>query len=144
MFGAASPHERDMFAITITDHFDNSDFEGIYSALDAKYPYNGHYYQIEGVRFYPGMEVEVKEGPHLLVSGTREEVLDFYNRLRPHLIPESYVTVPEFFEKQDGLGLMNIFAHPFRPKREFARIAQTLFFVSMRLISTARIYGDSV
>ncbi len=121
----ARAREQDMFAITITDHFDNSDFEGIYTALDAKYPYNGCYYQIDGIRFYPGMEVEVKEGPHLLVSGTRDEVLAFYDRLRPHLVPETYVTVPEFFEKQVGLDLMNIFAHPFRPKREFARIDPT-------------------
>jgi histidinol phosphatase-like PHP family hydrolase len=123
---AARARQQDMFAITITDHFDNSDFEGIYTTLDAKYPYNGQYYQIEGVRFYPGMEVEVKEGPHLLVSGTRVDVLAFYDRMRPHLVPETYVTVPEFFEKQDDLVLMNTFAHPFRPKREIARIDPTL------------------
>lgn len=122
----ARARDQDMFAITITDHFDNGDFEQIYASLDANFPYNGHYYLIDGVRFYPGMEVEVKEGPHLLVSGNREEVLEFYDRLRPHLLPETYVNAPEFFERQDGLDLMNIFAHPTRPKREFARIDPTL------------------
>lgn len=117
--------EMEMFAITITDHFDNSDYEGIYSALDERYEYNGHYYLINGVRFYPGMEVEVREGPHLLVSGTRENILSLYDRLRSHVTEDTFVTVPEFFEKQAGLDLMNIFAHPFRPKREIERIDPT-------------------
>jgi hypothetical protein len=64
----------------------------------------------------------VKEGPHLLVSGLRENVLVFYDRLRSHIVPDTYVTVPEFFDKQAGLDLMNIFAHPKRPRREFSRI----------------------
>jgi histidinol phosphatase-like PHP family hydrolase len=122
----ARAREQGMFAITVTDHFDSNQYANIFPALDERYEYNGHYYLIEDVRFYLGMEVEVKEGPHLLVSGIRENVMTFYERLRLHLTPETYVTVPEFFEKQDGLDLMNIFAHPFRPKREFARIDPTL------------------
>jgi len=118
----ARAREQGLFAITITDHFDTQGFEHIYNSLDAKYPYNGDYYLAEGVRLYPGMEVEVREGPHLLVSGKREDVLAFYERLRPHLTPETYLSVPEFFEKQAGLDLMTVFAHPLRPKREFTRI----------------------
>lgn len=118
--------EQGMFAITTTDHFDNHDFTGIYSALDANFEYNGHYYLAEGVRLYPGVEVQVKEGPHLLVSGSRDDVLSFYERLRPHLTEETYCTTADFFDKQAGLGLMNIFAHPFRPKREIERIDPAL------------------
>jgi len=119
----ARAREQNLFAITITDHFDTQGFEHIYNSLDAKYSYNGDYYLAEGVRFYPGMEVEVREGPHLLVYGKREAILAFYERLRPHQTPETFLPVPGFFEKQTGLDLMTIFAHPLRPKREFNRIA---------------------
>lgn len=123
---AERAREQEMFAITITDHFDGSDYEGIYPALDERYAYNGHYYLVNGVRFYPGVEIEIKEGPHLLVSGTRDDVLTFYDRMRNHRTPETFTTLPDFFEKQSGLDLMNIFAHPFRPKREIARVDPTL------------------
>jgi len=115
-----------MFAITITDHFDGDDYEGIFPALDERYAYNGHYYLVDGVRFYPGMEIEIKEGPHLLVSGTLDDVLTFYDRMRNHRTPETFITLPDFIEKQAGLNLMRIFAHPFRPKREITRIDPTL------------------
>lgn len=127
-FGQAAQRAREqgMFAIIITDHFDGSGYEGIYPALDERYPYNGAYYLVNGVRFYPGVEVEVKEGPHLLVSGTRDDVLAFYHRVRDHRTSETLVTLPEFFAKQAGLDLMNIFAHPFRPKRELTRVDPSL------------------
>ncbi len=118
--------EQDLGAIMITDHHDGPNFEGIYAALDQNYPYNGDYYLVDEVRYYPGVEVAIQEGPHLLVSGQRDSVLTFYDRLRPHLSPETYPTLEEFFTLQTGLDLLNIFAHPLRLGREIERVDPAL------------------
>lgn len=118
----ARAREVDLQAIIITDHFDNAAFETIFPTLDAHHSYNGRYYLIDGVRFYPGMEVEIQEGLHLLVAGSREDVLTLFERLRDHRTAESYAPVSEFFARQAGLDLLNIVAHPRRPRRELERI----------------------
>jgi hypothetical protein len=116
---AARAREEGLGAIVITDHHDTARFENIYGTLDRHFPYNGHYYLAEGVRYYPGIEVAIHEGPHLLVSAPREAILVFYERLRPHLLAKTYPTLDEFFAFQEGLGALNIFAHPLRDRHEF-------------------------
>ena len=114
--------EQDIAAIGITDHHDTQEYESIYTTLDRHYPYNGHYYLADGVRYYPGIEVAVREGAHLLVSGTRDDILTYYDRLRPHLEPEAFPTLEEFFAMQSGMDVLNIFAHPLRLKHEIDRV----------------------
>jgi hypothetical protein len=113
---------EDIGAIGITDHHDTQKFEEIYSTLDRYFRYNGHYYLADGVRFYPGIEVAVREEVHLLVSGTREDILTFYERLRPHVEPEAFPTLEEFFAFQEGMDTLKVFAHPMRLKHEIYRV----------------------
>lgn len=117
---AARARAVGMGAIIITDHLENAAFETIYTTLDAHHPYNGHYYLIDEVRFYPGVEVEVAEGPHLLVAGTRDEVLAFVARVKAGHGAADHVPVAAFFDRQAGLDLLNIVGHPCRPDRELS------------------------
>ncbi len=123
---AVRAREQGVGAIGITDHHDGPNFPGIYATLDKNYEYNGHYYLVDGVRYYPGVEVAIRERPHLLVLGQRHTILTFYNRLRPHVDPETYPTLEEFFTLQSGLDVLNIFAHPLRPGREIDRVEREL------------------
>lgn len=118
--------QQQISAILITDHFDNHNFAGIFTALDRDYPYNGHYYLAGGVRFYPGIEVAIREGPHLLFSAPREQVIEFAARLQPHLTRENYCTLADFFAYQAGMNGLCVFAHPGREKREIERVDPAL------------------
>ncbi len=114
--------EQGIGAIGITDHHDTHKYESIYSALDRYYPYNGHYYLVQNVRYYPGIEVSIQEGPHLLVSANREDILTFYGRLRPYIELDTNPALEEFFAMQAGLDALNIFAHPLRLGHEIDRV----------------------
>jgi len=118
-------HARQMGldALALTDHFHAPDYAEIGRVLEREYPYSGDCYEVEGIRVFPGIEVEVSEGPHLLVIGGRESIAAYYQRLAGHLTPGNYCTTAEFFEKQSGLNVLTIFAHPLRPRREIQRIA---------------------
>jgi hypothetical protein len=106
----------------MTNHFNTPNFEGVYAYLDGEYTYAGLYYEVNGVRLYPGMEVNVREGPHIVVLGEREAVLAYHARFRHNMTPETYCSARDLFDRQDDLQLLTILAHPFRPGREIARI----------------------
>jgi hypothetical protein len=73
------------------------------------------------------MEVNVREGPHIVVLGKREAILAYHARFRHHMSPETYCSAHEALDRQDGLRLLTILAHPFRPGREMARIDPRLY-----------------
>ena len=63
-------------AITLTEHFNTHRFEDVYGTLDTLYPCNNHYYDVDGFRIFTGMEVDVAEGGHILVSGPKDKLLE--------------------------------------------------------------------
>lgn len=62
-------------AVALTEHFNTSNFFAMYDALDQTYPYNGHYYDVNGLKLFPGMEVDIAETGHILLIGLKENVL---------------------------------------------------------------------
>lgn len=106
-------------AIALTDHFDAWDYPKIHHFLAERFPYYGDCYLVNGIKVFPGIEVEVDEGPHLLVIGGREDIAIFYKRLAGRFEPDKLISAREYFVKQAGLNTLSIFAHPVRPNREF-------------------------
>lgn len=41
-------------AAALTEHFNTSNFFAMYEALDQMYPYNGHYYEVDGLETVSG------------------------------------------------------------------------------------------
>lgn len=63
-------------ALALTEHFNTSNFFGMYETLDRMYPYNGHYYEADGLMIFPGMEVDIAETGHILLIGLKEDILE--------------------------------------------------------------------
>jgi PHP family Zn ribbon phosphoesterase len=114
-------------ALAMTNHFDTPGFADIYAYLDREYAYSGHAYEVGSVKLLPGIEVSVREGPHLLALGGREAILEYQRRFRHSKMPETYCSARDFFDRQEGLPLLTICAHPFRPRREITRIDDSLY-----------------
>jgi predicted metal-dependent phosphoesterase TrpH len=114
-------------ALAMTNHFNTPNFEGVYAYLDREYIYTGSYYDVDGVRLYPGIEVNVREGPHVVVLGEREAILAYHARFRHNMTPETYCSAHEVFDRQEGLRLLTVLAHPLRPGREITRIGARLY-----------------
>ena len=90
-------------AIALTDHFDAWDYLQIHHFLAEGFPYHGDCYLVDGIKIFPGIEVEIDEGPHLLVIGGREDIAIFYQRLEGRFEPDNFISAREYFEKQAGL-----------------------------------------
>lgn len=114
--------EAGLDGLALTDHFDAADYQEIHQILADRYRYVDDYYEINGLRVFHGIEVEVSEGMHLLVIGNREHMNEYYQRLDGHFEPDHYCSTQQFFHYQEGLNTIAIAAHPFRPNRLITQI----------------------
>lgn len=101
-------------AVAMTEHFNTLRYGDIYEVLDRNYPYEHGYYLAEGMKVFPGVEVDIRETGHILLIGERESVLELRNRLAPHTEKGSFVDFRTLLDWSEGGGFLRIGAHPFR------------------------------
>ncbi len=68
-------------ALALTEHFNTTRFFDIYQFLDENYSYTQGYYDIQGLKLFPGVEVDVKEGGHILLIGDRTDIVTIRKEL---------------------------------------------------------------
>lgn len=101
-------------AVALTEHFNTSNFYAMYEALDQTYPYNGHYYDVNGLKLFPGMEVDIAETGHILLIGLKENVLAVRALLDEHTVEGNFIPFKDLLDIADEHNLWKIGAHPFR------------------------------
>jgi len=101
-------------AIAMTEHFNTNHFYDIYEQLNRHYKYVEHYYDVDGFKVFPGMEIDVANGGHILVMGSRDNILMLRHMLAPHEAKDSFVDFKQLLDWCDELDLMRIGAHPYR------------------------------
>ena len=114
-------------ALALTDHFASKNLSRIHMALDHEFDYVGPYYFAEGLKLFPGLEMEVREGCHLIAISNRSSMLLYRERLDEHMRQAEACSAHEFLAAQQGLELLTIFAHPFRSGREIWRVDADLY-----------------
>ena len=79
--------KRVLMVIALTEHFNTKNFHEVYETLDAHFSYVDGYYDMFGLKVFPGMEVDVLEVGHILCIGDlqdvramREELNEFYRK----------------------------------------------------------------
>ena len=60
--------------LALTEHFNTKNFHEVYDTLDAHFPYEDGYYNIFGLKVFPGMEVDILEVGHILCIGDLQDV----------------------------------------------------------------------
>ncbi|MRN56755.1 PHP domain-containing protein [Paenibacillus monticola] len=101
-------------ALALTEHFNTSNFFDMYATLDSMYPYNGHYYDVDGLKLFPGMEVDIFETGHILLIGLKENILAVRTLLSEHTSEGHFVPFSNLLDLADSHDLWKIGAHPFR------------------------------
>lgn len=113
-------------AITLTEHFNTHRFKDVYGTLDETFPCNNHYYDIDGFKVFTGMEVDIAEGGHILVSGPKDKLLEVRAVLKDHKTADSFIGLEQLFELCEPRGMMVIGGHPFRESNSLYKIDKSL------------------
>jgi len=101
-------------ALALTEHFNTRNFYEVYETLDRLYPYNGEYYDADGLRIFPGMEVDIQETGHILLVGQKEHILAVRSGLEQFTAKGSFIPFAELLDMAEAWPLLKIGAHPFR------------------------------
>jgi predicted metal-dependent phosphoesterase TrpH len=101
-------------AIALTEHFNTRRFNDIYDTLDRHCSYEGDYYVVEGVKVFPGMEVDVHENGHILLIGARDNIVKVRSKLENHTNEGYYIEMEHLLDLSDTYSCLSIGAHPFR------------------------------
>lgn len=101
-------------ALAITEHFNATNIIELYETLQEEFPYKEDYYEIEGVKVFCGLEVDVKENGHFLVIGAREDILAIAKYLLAFQQEEHFIPVTELIELLSDYNVLKIAAHPLR------------------------------
>lgn len=101
-------------ALALTEHFNTRNFYEVYETLDRLYPYNGEYYDADGLRIFPGMEVDIQETGHILLVGQKEHILAVRSGLEQYTAKGSFIPFADLLDMAEAWPLLKIGAHPFR------------------------------
>lgn len=101
-------------AIALTEHFNTRHFTDMYAQLDQAFEYKDDYYDADGLKIFPGMEVDASPSGHFLMVGPKETVLRLSRLLERHTEKGSFLPLPELLNLTDRLPLLRIGAHPMR------------------------------
>ncbi|MBD8070147.1 PHP-associated domain-containing protein [Bacillus sp. PS06] len=99
--------------IALTEHFNTRNFHEVYDTLDAHYSYGKGYYMVDGLKVFPGMEVDVYEVGHILCIGELKDVRSLREELDEYIDP--FIPFRELLDKTSCYEMLVIGAHPYRP-----------------------------
>ncbi|TQS71885.1 PHP domain-containing protein [Ornithinibacillus gellani] len=101
-------------AIALTEHFNTNCFMDVYDYLDAHCSYEHGYYEANGLKVFPGIEIDVKEVGHILFIGAREDIISIRQLLDYHTEKEHFIPFSKLLDIGETYEVLKIGAHPFR------------------------------
>lgn len=113
-------------ALALTEHFNTRHFYDVYETLDHLYPYNGEYYDADGLRIFPGMEVDIQETGHILLIGQKEHILTIRAGLENYTAKGSFIPFANLLDLAEAWPLLKIGAHPFRESTPLHQLDRNL------------------
>ncbi|WP_018930332.1 PHP-associated domain-containing protein [Gracilibacillus lacisalsi] len=113
--------QNGLTALVLTEHFNTIRFFDIYSFLDEHYSYVDGYYDLDGLKLFPGIEVDVQEVGHILLIGDRKEVCAVREQLSDYIEEDHFIPFDLLMDLAEGYSLIKIGAHPYRDSTPLAQ-----------------------
>lgn len=102
-------------ALCLTEHFNTLGFQEVYRYIAGRCTREGDSLVTEdGFRIFPGMEVDIAEGGHTLVTGPLECILEMNERLEPHKTRETFLSFEEWSDMVKQYPVLFGAGHPYR------------------------------
>ena len=123
LFGEAKTAGLD--ALCLTEHFNTLQFDELYGYIRKRYDRDGDTFMTEkGLRIFPGMETDVKEGGHILCVGQIEEILELNKRLDPFKEKGEFLPFEKLMQLFSEYSVIVGGAHPFREGGHIPELAR--------------------
>ena len=124
LFGEAKAAGLD--AVCLTEHFNTLGFDEVYGYIRDRYDRDGDSFRKDGLRIFPGMEVDIAEGGHTLVIGPMEVILEMNRRLEPNKEKGKFLKMEELSALVAEYPVIFGAAHAFRAGSHIPELAEEL------------------
>jgi predicted metal-dependent phosphoesterase TrpH len=111
-----SAREAGLDAICLTEHFNTIEFMDLYRFVEETGEKTGDSYNISGLRVFTGVEVDIKEGGHILVIGNMDDIKYLNSELTPFMSKSNFIPIRSLFDLVEKRNMIIGAAHPFREK----------------------------
>lgn len=108
-------NEAGLDALCLTEHFNTLGFAEVYQYISENYEEERDTFLTrEGLRIFPGMEVDIAEGGHTLVIGNMHVILEMNRRLSPYKEKGKFLPFAKWAEIVKEYPVLFGAAHPYR------------------------------
>lgn len=101
-------------ALCMTEHFNTFQSMDTYDYLKEHYSYQSEYYDVNGLKVFTGMEVDVKEVGHILIIAQRDDIVNMRKRLSSFDKKPDFIPFKELMDLADQYNTLRIGGHPLR------------------------------
>ena len=91
--------ENGLNAFVLCEHFNAKDIYSIQSYLRENYEYEYDRYIVNDFSVFIGMEIDIKNGGHVILCGNRDNIEEIRKNL------EDYITKPNFIDFEELLDM---------------------------------------
>jgi histidinol phosphatase-like PHP family hydrolase len=109
-------------AICLTEHFNSIEFNKVYKYISNKYDNIGDHFLVNGIKVFTGMEIDIKEGGHILIIGNINSILDINFKLKNNKEKNNFIVFKDLLNLLSPYNLIVGAAHPFRKKSNIPSI----------------------
>lgn len=106
--------ENGLDAFVLCEHFNARDVYGIQNYLRENHKYEKDRYIINGFSVFLGMEIDVKNGGHVILCGNRDNIEKIRSLLDDYTIKPNFIEFEKLLDIGQKYHCLMIGAHPYR------------------------------
>lgn len=111
-------------AICLTEHFNSPGLEELYEFISNTYERVEDCFMVEGLKVFPGLEIDVQEGGHILAIGAFEKILCLNAELEAFRDSSGFIPFADLIQLTKSRNILIGGAHPFRAGSHLSRMGR--------------------
>ncbi|MEG2017117.1 MAG: PHP-associated domain-containing protein [Clostridium sp.] len=114
LLGIENAKEQGLDGFILCDHFNAENIDQMYKYLEENYEYSGDRYSVNGFYVFLGIEVNIKNGGHVIVAGNREDINSIRGVLIQYCAKSNFIPLKQLLDLAERHKCLTIGCHPYR------------------------------
>lgn len=106
--------ENGLNAFVLCEHFNAKDIYSIQSYLRENYEYEYDRYMVNDFSVFIGMEIDIKNGGHVILCGNRDNIEEIRKKLEDYITKPNFIDFEELLDMGEKYECLMIGSHPYR------------------------------
>lgn len=118
--------QNNLNGFILCEHYNAKDFLKLHQYLYENFQYIDDRYIVNDFSIFPGMEVSIKNKGHIIIAGSRGNILSLYNEILPDIENDLPIDFETLLDLADKYNCIKIGSHPFRKGHKLSKHPESL------------------